>query len=85
MSAFEELQVSASDALALENKVCYLEGVFSSVVAGTIIKYRAIEWGIKEEVKEMMKKYEYYEEKIYEMDLMKHLGKENQIQNYRLV
>lgn len=33
----------------------------------------------------MMKKYDYFEEKIYEMDLMKHLGKENQIQNYRLI
>ncbi len=33
----------------------------------------------------MMKRYEYFEEKIYEMDLMKHLGKENQIQNYRLI
>ncbi len=33
----------------------------------------------------MMKKYDFYEEKIYEMDLMKHLGKENQIQNYRLI
>jgi len=47
--------------LGFDNKVNYIENIFSSILVQAILKYRSIEYDIKEEIKEMMSKYEYFE------------------------